>query len=439
MAHFRAEEFVRHWSKRFRADPAASDIVVSFGKRSDEIWHRAFELLKRESPEYRNAVDDEFTKESKSHCAELLQLIVAIASSRPAPKGDPFGFVRTHAVWRARHQVPLIASLHAYRLAHRTYWEMTKDRLVAASRHEEAIASLSLLADFWLQFFDLVGSILAEAHAVEEGLIVAQGSRRFIKLVNDLLRGHPPREDIEAQRVLTLCGFRPGAPMAIALAQPFQAENDEPHDLEIALRSLVRLIEQALPSAIFGKLVDIRSREVVAIICCENDTSGRVRRALQDRFAQTPLNGHAARIGLSCDAAGIAELPAALEDARLALHFTSNTKPLLHFSEIDLAELLVKRADQAAFRLIPAWSTHFRSSGEEQSQALLGTISAFADSNFNVKKTAQRLGLHTNTVYFRLNRIKRLTGVDPRTYSGMSLLLTVCRLLQSRDISRLQG
>src|SRR6516164_5864359 len=145
MTQFRAEEFVRHWSGRFRADRIASGIVGGFGKRSDEIWHRAFELLKRESPEYRNAVDDEFTKESKSHCAELLQLIVAIASSRPAPKGDPFGFVRTHAVWRARHQVPLIASLHAYRLAHRTYWEMTKDRLVAASRHEEAIASLSLL------------------------------------------------------------------------------------------------------------------------------------------------------------------------------------------------------------------------------------------------------------------------------------------------------
>jgi sugar diacid utilization regulator len=86
--------------------------------------------------------------------------------------------------------------------------------------------------------------------------------------------------------------------------------------------------------------------------------------------------------------------------------------------------------------LIPAWSRHFQSSGEEQSQALLGTISAFADSNFNVKRTAQRLGLHTNTVYFRLNRIKKLTGVDPRTYSGMSLLLNVCRLLQSRDISR---
>jgi sugar diacid utilization regulator len=197
----------------------------------------------------------------------------------------------------------------------------------------------------------------------------------------------------------------------------------------------VRLIEQALPGAIFGKLADIRSPEVVAIVCSENDTAQKVLRALQNGCTQSALNGHAARIGLSCDTLDIARLPKALEEARLALEFTSSAKPLLHFSGIDLAELLVHRADHAAFRLIPDWARHFHVSGEGQSQPLLTTISAFAESNFNVKQTAQRLCVHTNTVYFRLNRIKKLTGVDPRTYSGMSLLLTVCRLLQSRDLS----
>ena len=35
----------------------------------------------------------------------------------------------------------------------------------------------------------------------------------------------------------------------------------------------------------------------------------------------------------------------------------------------------------------------------------------------------------TNTVYFRLNRIRELTGIDPRSYSGLSLLLTTLRML----------
>ena len=57
---------------------------------------------------------------------------------------------------------------------------------------------------------------------------------------------------------------------------------------------------------------------------------------------------------------------------------------------------------------------------------------AFADASLNVKQTARRLGVHANTVYFRLNRIRKLTGIDPRTFSGASLLLTALRLLETR-------
>jgi len=70
---------VREWSERFRKAPLASSVVERLRKRSAEIWQRTFELLQRESPEYRNAVDEEFTKESKSHCRELLNAIIAVA------------------------------------------------------------------------------------------------------------------------------------------------------------------------------------------------------------------------------------------------------------------------------------------------------------------------------------------------------------------------
>jgi sugar diacid utilization regulator len=42
----------------------------------------------------------------------------------------------------------------------------------------------------------------------------------------------------------------------------------------------------------------------------------------------------------------------------------------------------------------------------------------------------------TNTVYFRLNRIKKLTGVDARTYAGTSLLLTALRLSEVHGNAR---
>ncbi len=64
-----------------------------------------------------------------------------------------------------------------------------------------------------------------------------------------------------------------------------------------------------------------------------------------------------------------------------------------------------------------------------KSGELSRTISQFAECNFNVKRTTRHLDLHTNTVYFRLNRTRELTGIDPGSYSGLSLLLTTVRML----------
>ncbi len=53
-----------------------------------------------------------------------------------------------------------------------------------------------------------------------------------------------------------------------------------------------------------------------------------------------------------------------------------------------------------------------------KSGELARTTRQFAACNFNVKRTAGHLDLHTNTVYLRVNRIRDLTRIDPRSYAG---------------------
>jgi len=423
---------IREWSRRFRKAPLASTVVVGLRKRSGDIWRRTFDLLRRESPEYRNSVDDEFTKESKSHCKELLNAIISVAAGRAAKTGtDPFEFVRTHAEWRARHHVPLIASLHAYRLAHKTYWGITQESLLRHAEREEALFALTMLSEFWIEFFDYVGAILAEAHAVEEGLSVAQDTRAYAGLIDDLLRGVEPRGG-EGQRLRTVCGIRPGAPMAIAVARPFPSSNGKQIDLDVTRRSLVRLIQQVIPSAVFGKLVEIRNDDVVVILSSETDPARGFMKSLRRQgFGSRPTGGLVAGVGVSVNTTAIARLPEALEEAQLALEFSSPAKPLMHFSDIDLPEFLIRRADKIALRFIPDWVCHLTPVAGGQASELSRTVRAFAAASLNVKQTARRLGVHTNTVYFRLNRIHKLTGVDARTFSGTSLLLTVLRLTES--------
>src|SRR5262249_16308593 len=147
--------------------------------------------------------------------------ILAIAAGRINSgkfSDDPFAFIRTHAEWRARHRVPLTASLHAYRLAHKTYWEITRESLLLRhATRKEAIFSLTTLSDFWIEFFDYIGAILAEAHAVEEEQSVAQNTRAYVRLTHDLLRGREPG-NAETRRLRTLCGLSSSAPMAVAVA-----------------------------------------------------------------------------------------------------------------------------------------------------------------------------------------------------------------------------
>ena len=54
-----------------------------------------------------------------------------------------------------------------------------KEELSEHRRPEDVVRSLTMLSNFWIQLFDHVGAVLAEAHAVEDGLIVAQGTRSY--------------------------------------------------------------------------------------------------------------------------------------------------------------------------------------------------------------------------------------------------------------------
>jgi sugar diacid utilization regulator len=218
--------------------------------------------------------------------------------------------------------------------------------------------------------------------------------------------------------------------MAVFVARLISMEETQV-DFEVKLRSLARLVERALPSSVFGKLVDIRNSEVTGVISSDADTAARALRALRRMGVKKSTAGDlAAAVGISLDATDIDRLPQAHEEARIALSFANKSRPVMQFHDIELSEFLIRGADRAAYRLIPGWARHFSDPDDERTRDLLLTIRAFADASLNVKHAARLLGVHTNTVYFRLNRINKLTGVDPRTYSGTSALITALRLLE---------
>jgi DNA-binding PucR family transcriptional regulator len=74
-----------------------------------------------------------------------------------------------------------------------------------------------------------------------------------------------------------------------------------------------------------------------------------------------------------------------------------------------------------------------------KSEELLGTLETFLRRGRNVRECADELGVHPNTVRYRLTGIERLTGLsvttDDSDYLTAQIAMTVVRLAASATIT----
>ena len=74
---------------------------------------------------------------------------------------------------------------------------------------------------------------------------------------------------------------------------------------------------------------------------------------------------------------------------------------------------------------------------ESLDQETLFTIQRFFENNLNVSETARKLFVHRNTLVYRLEKIKKLTGLDLREFDDaitFKVALMVKKYLTSRGI-----
>ena len=73
------------------------------------------------------------------------------------------------------------------------------------------------------------------------------------------------------------------------------------------------------------------------------------------------------------------------------------------------------------------------SSATDTAPSSIVTLRTFLDCNAHYRKTATTLGVHENTVRYRLNQVKQLTAVDP---DDLDSLLDVRFALRVLDADR---
>ena len=93
------------------------------------------------------------------------------------------------------------------------------------------------------------------------------------------------------------------------------------------------------------------------------------------------------------------------------------------FPTLPVRSLLAHAGGEYVRATAPAWSAALFAADAKADGNLLKTLAALADAGLNVQEAGRRLGVHANTVYGRLARIRDLTGLDGQSFHDLVEML----------------
>ncbi len=127
-----------------------------------------------------------------------------------------------------------------------------------------------------------------------------------------------------------------------------------------------------------------------------------------------------------------AELPAAYEQARKALHVgrrLHGPRALTHFDDLGVFRLLSLIGDEEELTsFVKETLGELADSESEDAADLRETLQTLLDTNLNVAETARRLHFHYNTLRYRITKLERIVGPftgDPNLRLDLSLALRI--------------
>jgi DNA-binding PucR family transcriptional regulator len=172
----------------------------------------------------------------------------------------------------------------------------------------------------------------------------------------------------------------------------------------------------------------VREGEVVCL--CPAPTADDAARATKAAHAAAPLLDELGMsVGVGTWRRQADEVPAAYSEAREAAAHAFRTGVRDHavvYDDVLVDQLL--RANDSAGRLIATALDPLREYDAQRGSSLVATLRAYVESGFSISGAARTMHVHSNTILYRLDRIRLLTGRDPRTPRDIVFLALGLRL-----------
>jgi DNA-binding PucR family transcriptional regulator len=245
------------------------------------------------------------------------------------------------------------------------------------------------------------------------------------------------REELLARAKELSLDLDDGASMIVARAHP-QVPTDE------GWRGRVRAVAERGARAVVNRsIAALSEREGIlgaeVLLLVPGDEEATAARAVDGvlRELEAGLAGYTFAIGRSRIAETATDLPRAASEALLAANVAQGSADgaALAFEQTGAYRLLLSAMSENPDELQRFYAETVEplvAYDEQYETDLVGTLEAFLEADGNVAGTAQRLFTHRHTIYYRLERVRELSGHDVSSSDGrekLSLGLKAMRVL----------
>ncbi|MFG2500839.1 helix-turn-helix domain-containing protein [Streptomyces sp. NPDC048441] len=314
---------------------------------------------------------------------------------------------------RAHQRAPLPEVLRCYRVACAMLWDLLLDHARSQTRPEVMDALVDASSTLW-RLSDEHALALTEAYRAATAEILTAQQRRRSALVEALFTGQLALES-GAWEVGKLLGLPLDAKLMVVAAETAGLAEESLPGVERSLAEVGVVSAWQLTPTLQTGVIALREEQHDAILAVLNATA-------------------AARTGVSPLYSSLSETPRALHLARSALAEIPPGKTAVSvFSTSPLAALIAYDPDEGR-RLAKHVLGPVLDLSPEDRDALLHTLQAFVDHAGSAERAGRILHCHPNTVRYRLNRLRELTGrslSDPRALAELVTAADAVRLRPS--------
>ena len=179
------------------------------------------------------------------------------------------------------------------------------------------------------------------------------------------------------------------------------------------------IIQNLITDKVKNYIINISEQDMVIVKEVEDDCTSEDLEKEAEALLNQAQNEYGAKIliGVSSIVEKLKDLAKAYKEARIALEVGKVfdiERPVMSYENLGIGRLIYQLPTTLCEIFLQ--EVFKKGSLESLDRETLMTVQSFFENNLNVSETSRKLFVHRNTLVYRLEKIRKLTGLDLREF-----------------------